>query len=151
MFSFSVLDRFNFSKITRLEMHIRLGNHQCVTKMQRPNYREVLSEMIQYVEHRLRQVNAGWMYIFQEKNEEENENFVNPFLHCIALPDWLIVYCLRRKFKSVALYGPSNSDFNSVITPRSAHDYGYNSFNEIYFRDSFSKFISKIFQISRRK
>lgn len=96
MFSFSVLDRFNFSKIARLEMHIRLGNHQCVTKMQRPNYREVLSEMIQYVEHRLRQVNAGWMYIFQEKNEKENENFVNPFLHCIALhclTDWLCTVC----------------------------------------------------------
>lgn len=74
---------------------------------------------------------------FKKKNEKENENFVNPFLHCIALPDWLIVYCLRRKFKSVALYGPSNSDFNSVIAPRSAHDYGYNSFNEIYFRDFF--------------
>lgn len=36
MFSFSVLDRFNFSRFTRLEMHIRLENHQCVTKMQ-PN------------------------------------------------------------------------------------------------------------------
>lgn len=37
MFSFSVLDRFNFSRVTRLETHFRLENHQCVTKMQRLN------------------------------------------------------------------------------------------------------------------